>query len=105
MKSYLDCWISTATALFSQALAGEPEFSESQPGDIGADAVGFKAIFDGDAVGSFTVVLDAAIFESPLHGDGVDQRRHGPSCSVRWQNPQQGSYWLQAERSAGSTGL
>lgn len=74
MKSYLDCWISTATALFSQALAGEPELSESQQGDIGPDAVGFRAILDGDIAGSFTVILDPAIFDSPLHGDGVDQQ-------------------------------
>jgi flagellar motor switch protein FliN len=74
VRSYLDCWISTATALFSQALAGEPGLSESQQGDIGADAVGFRAILDGDVTGSFTVFLDPAIFESRLHGEGVDQQ-------------------------------
>ena len=44
MKSYLDCWISVAGTLFSQALAGEPErppgpqqqeqFGEADPGPI-----------------------------------------------------------------------
>ena len=31
MKSYLDCWTGAATALFQQALAGEPELAESLP--------------------------------------------------------------------------
>ncbi len=28
MKTYLECWISAATTLFSQALAGEPQLTE-----------------------------------------------------------------------------
>ena len=30
MKTYLDCWISAATMLFSQALAGEPQLTEME---------------------------------------------------------------------------
>jgi flagellar motor switch protein FliN len=74
MKTYLDCWIGAATALFSQALAGEPELVESLPKPLAADAFGFAATLVGDEHGRFSVVLDGAILESPLVGEGMDQR-------------------------------
>ena len=74
MNTYLDCWISVATALFSQALAGEPRLAESLPKPIGAGASRFVATIIGDEAGDFTVVLDATVFEAPLMGDGADQR-------------------------------
>jgi flagellar motor switch protein FliN/FliY len=74
MKTYLDCWIGAATALFSQALAGEPELVESLPKPLTADAFGFAATLVGDEQGRFGVVLDGTILESPLVGDGMDQR-------------------------------
>jgi flagellar motor switch protein FliN/FliY len=74
MKTYLDCWIEVATALFSQALAGEPELTESLPKPLGAGAFGFAATLAGDEEGRFSVVLDAAVLESPLVGEGVDQK-------------------------------
>ncbi len=74
MKTYLDCWTEVATALFSQALAGEPELVESLPKPIGAGAFGFAATIAGDEEGRFAVVLDPAILESPLVGEGVDQK-------------------------------
>ena len=74
MKTYLDCWIQVATALFSQALAGEPERSESLPKPLGAGAFGFAAAIAGDEEGRFSVVLDPLVLDSPLVGEGVDQK-------------------------------
>jgi flagellar motor switch protein FliN/FliY len=74
MKSYLDCWIGVAGALFSQALAGEPELAESLPKPLGTDSFGFAATVSGDEAGRFAVVLEGAVLESPLLGEGVDQK-------------------------------
>jgi flagellar motor switch protein FliN len=74
MKSYLDCWIGVAEALFSQALAGEPELVESLPEPLDADSFGFAATLSGDVGGRFAVFLDGGILESPLVGEGVDQK-------------------------------
>ncbi len=74
MKSYLECWTEVAATLFSQALAGEPELVESLPKPLAAGAFGFAATIAGDVEGRFSVVLDRAILESPLVGEGVDQK-------------------------------
>jgi flagellar motor switch protein FliN len=74
MKSYLECWITVAAALFSQALAGEPELAESLPKPLAAGAFGFAATISGDVEGRFAVVLDASILNSPLVGEGMDQK-------------------------------
>ena len=74
MKSYLECWTGAATTLFSQALAGEPELVESLPKPMAAGAFGFAATIAGDEEGRFSVVLDPALLESPLVGEGVDQK-------------------------------
>ena len=74
MKTYLECWIGAAAALFSQALAGEPELVEALPKPLSADAFGFAATLSGDEQGRFAVVLDGAVLESPLVGEGMDQR-------------------------------
>ena len=74
MKNYLDCWASVATDLFSQALAGEPELAEALPAPLGANAFGFAVTLSGDEQGRFAVLLDGAILETPLVGDGIDQK-------------------------------
>jgi flagellar motor switch protein FliN len=74
MNSYLDCWTSVATALFSQALAGEPEMAEAVPKPMTAGAFGFAATLAGEIDGRFSMVLDATILESPLVGEGMDQK-------------------------------
>jgi len=74
MKSYLECWTEVAASLFSQALAGEPELVESLPKPLAAGAFGFAATIAGDEEGRFSVVLDPAILDSPLVGEGVDQK-------------------------------
>lgn len=72
--TYADCWAKVATDLFAQALAGEPELSESLPKPLAAGSFGFAAGITGDEEGRFSVVLDGAILEAPLMGDGVDQK-------------------------------
>jgi flagellar motor switch protein FliN/FliY len=74
MKSYLDCWTGAATALFSQALAGEPELTESLPKPLSPSSFGFAATIAGDLVGRFAVVLDGTVLDTPLVGEGMDQQ-------------------------------
>ena len=74
MIGFLECWTSAATALLSQALAGEPELRESVPAPGAPDALGFEYRLGGEEEGLFEVILDAAILRSPLLGEGVDQK-------------------------------
>lgn len=74
MTTYLDCWINVATALLSQALAGEPELVESLPKPMAPGAFGFVAMISGDEEGRFAVVLDPGILETSMVGEGVDQK-------------------------------
>jgi flagellar motor switch protein FliN len=74
MKTYLECWIGAASALFSQALAGEPELVEASPRPFAGSSFGFAATLSGDEQGRFAAALDGAILESPLVGEGMDQR-------------------------------
>jgi flagellar motor switch protein FliN len=74
MRTYLDCWIDVAAALFSQALAGEPELVESLPKPMAGGAFGFAATISGDDEGRFAVVLDPTLLDSPLMGEGMDQK-------------------------------
>ncbi|HEY1901616.1 MAG TPA: FliM/FliN family flagellar motor switch protein [Terracidiphilus sp.] len=74
MKTYLDCWTGAATALFSQALAGEPQLTESLPKPLAPNSFGFAATVAGDQAGRFSVVLDGTILDSPLMGEGTDQK-------------------------------
>ena len=74
MKSYLDCWIEVATALFQQALAGEPELVESLPKPLAPGSFGFAAAMSGDLAGRFSVVLDGTVLSTPLVGEGIDQQ-------------------------------
>ena len=74
MKTYFDCWAEVAAALFSQALAGEPELAESLPKPLGAGSFGLAATITGDAEGRFAVLVDGSILETPLVGEGMDQK-------------------------------
>lgn len=74
MKTYFDCWAAVAAALFSQALAGEPELAESLPKPLGAGSFGMAATITGEAEGRFTVLVDGSILETPLLGEGMDQK-------------------------------
>lgn len=72
--TYLDGWIVAAGALFTQALAGEPEMSEALPKPMDGQPMAFKAVIVGDIEGSFTVVLDPGLMRAPLLGEGADQK-------------------------------
>jgi len=74
MTTYLDCWTRVAASLLPQALAGGPEWTESFPGPFGAGSFGFAATLSGDLAGRFSVLIDAAILETPLLGEGVEQK-------------------------------
>lgn len=74
MTSYIDCWTSVASALFSQALAGEPELVELPRKPEMKEGLGFTATLTGDEEGHFSVVLEPAILAAPLLGEGTDQK-------------------------------
>jgi flagellar motor switch protein FliN/FliY len=74
MKTFLDCWIGAANALLTQAVAGEPEFTESQPKPVSGGTFGFAITITGGKKGRFAVVLDSGVLEIPLLGEGLDQR-------------------------------
>ncbi len=74
MKTYGEGWASVAAALFSQALAGEPELVEALAVPLPPGAFGFAADLAGDAQGRFAVLVEGAALETPLVGEGVDQR-------------------------------
>src|SRR5580658_8682190 len=74
MKTFFDCWAEVAAALFSQALAGEPELGESLSKPLGAGSFGWAATLTGDVEGRFAVLLDGKILKSPLFGDSIDQK-------------------------------
>ncbi|MGA7856988.1 MAG: flagellar motor switch protein FliN [Terracidiphilus sp.] len=71
---YLDCWASVAKALFSQALAGEPELAESELEAQAGESFVFTAVLTGEEEGRFSIALDASLLDAPLLGEGVDQR-------------------------------
>lgn len=74
MTTYLDSWIGAASALLTQALAGEAEFVESLPKPFATGSFGFALTITGDEEGRFSVVLDTGILDAPLLGEGVDQK-------------------------------
>jgi flagellar motor switch protein FliN len=74
MKTFFECWASVAAALFSQALTGEPELVESLAKPMEAGSFGWTVTLEGDVEGRFTILLDSEILETPLVGEGVDQR-------------------------------
>jgi flagellar motor switch protein FliN/FliY len=74
LKTYLECWTAAAKSLFSQALAGEPELSESPLSSMTAEVFGFSATLAGDQAGNFSVLLDAGLLALPLVGEGLDQK-------------------------------
>jgi len=72
--TYLDCWMRVASSLFSQALAGEPELTDSLPKPMATGSFGFAATLAGDEEGRFSILLDGSIAEAPLLGEGADQK-------------------------------
>src|SRR5205814_2808043 len=50
------------------------ELVESFPKPLESGCFGFSATLDGDEKGRFSITLEAAVLESPLLGEGVDQK-------------------------------
>ena len=74
MRSYIECWEEAAAGLLPQALAGEPQLAQTAPVSIPDEAFGFAATLAGDWHGTFSVFVDARVLETPLLGEGIDQR-------------------------------
>jgi len=74
MNGYGDCWTAVASALFSQALAREPELIETTPQPRTEATFGFATTLSGQEEGRFSVVLEPGILETPYLGEGVDQK-------------------------------
>ncbi|HEY3625628.1 MAG TPA: FliM/FliN family flagellar motor switch protein [Terracidiphilus sp.] len=74
MTSFLDCWSEIASTLFAQALAGEPELVESYPRPIDSGSFCFKATLNGDLNVRLSMTIEGAVLDSPLLGEGRDQK-------------------------------
>lgn len=72
--TFLDCWMKAASALFPQALAGEPGFHEVAPELVVDGTLCLAADVSGELEGSLAVLLDADLLDAPLLGEGVDAR-------------------------------
>ena len=73
--TYLDCWTEVASTLLGQAVAGEPELTESFPRPFASGSFACAATLEGEVAGQFSVTVDAAILELPLLGEGQDQKK------------------------------
>lgn len=71
---YLQCWITAARALFSQAVAGAPELVEAGAAQCAETGTCFVAELGGALAGRLFVLLDAELLLTPLMGEGVDQK-------------------------------
>jgi flagellar motor switch protein FliN/FliY len=74
MTAFFNCWFNAATALFAQALAGEPKLAEAPAASLAHGAFAFAATLGGDQEGRFAVIVDRAALDAPLMGEGVDQK-------------------------------
>lgn len=74
MSAYLECWVSVATSLLTQALAGEPRLGEASAEGQSLSGIAFAASLAGDVEGKFIVALDPLVFEAALLGEGSDQK-------------------------------
>ena len=74
ITGYAECWIEAATALFSQALAGEPQLVDSAASTFETGSFAYAATVGGDHVGQFVVHVDRGALASPLLGEGIDQK-------------------------------
>jgi flagellar motor switch protein FliN len=74
LNKYGECWVRVASALFSQALAGAPEFAEAVPRPVAGDLFGLTFTLCGEEEGNFSVSLDCTVLDQPLVGENVDQK-------------------------------
>ena len=74
MISFLDCWSDIASTLFTQALAGEPVLTESFPRPLAPGSFSFAAAVEGEFEGRFSITIDGTVADTPLLGEGRDQK-------------------------------
>lgn len=74
MKKFIEYWLSTASAIVSQAVAGEPALIESLPKPMPSDVFGYAVTLSGALEGRFAVILESTILDLPLLGEGIDQK-------------------------------
>lgn len=74
MKRFIEYWLSTASAIISQAVAGEPDLIETLPKPMSSGVFGYAVKLSGAIEGRFAVILESAILDLPLLGEGVDQK-------------------------------
>jgi flagellar motor switch protein FliN len=74
VRKFIECWMSAASAIFSQAVAGEPELIETLPKPMPHGMFGYAVRMSGAVEGRFAVVLESSILALPLLGEGVDQK-------------------------------
>jgi flagellar motor switch protein FliN/FliY len=67
--TFLESWIKAASALFPQALAGEPAFSQAEPAALDAATVCISASVSGELAGRFLALLPPDLLEAPLLGE------------------------------------
>lgn len=78
--NFQDFWIEAARALFGQAVAGAPELEELPDNAaraarlVAGGGLAYAATLEGELTGSFAVLLEPALAEVPLLGEGVDQK-------------------------------
>ena len=104
MKTYLDCWAQVAAALFAQALAGEPRADRiAAQAACRRDRLALPPPFRATSKGRFAVLLDGAILETPLVGEGVDQKAGWAEiAAARSVNAAAGELLARTGTSAGS---
>ena len=73
MKKFIEYWLSTASAIVSQAVAGEPDLIETLPKPM-PSGFGYAVKLSGSIGGRFAVILESTILDLPLLGEGVDQK-------------------------------
>jgi hypothetical protein len=91
MKTYLDCWIGVAAALFSQALAGEPELVESLPKPLARDSFGFAATLAATWRAGSPWSSTARFWRRRWWARAWTRRPAGPSCCARWPSAAAGT--------------
>jgi flagellar motor switch protein FliN len=71
--NFLECWVSVATSLFSQALLGGPVLREALQENEQTGFFGFTATISGEEEGKFSVMLDRKLLDAKLLGEDTDQ--------------------------------
>jgi hypothetical protein len=100
MKTYLDCWVQVAAALFSQALAGEPELASRCPSRLARDRIRLCRHAKRRPEGRFAVVLDGRFWRRRWSARAWIRRPAGRSCCARRPSAAAGDLLARRARNA-----